>query len=26
MIEKLASEIERRCEELRKELPLNVWL
>ena len=26
MIEKLALEIERRCEELRKELPQNVWL
>ncbi|MGA7750292.1 MAG: hypothetical protein WCA63_09105 [Gallionella sp.] len=26
MIEKLDAEIERRCEELRKELPLNVWL
>lgn len=26
MIEKLADEIERHCEELRKQLPLNVWL
>jgi len=26
MIEKLTVEIERRCEELRKELPSNVWL
>ena len=26
MIEKLTDEIERLCEELRKQLPLNVWL
>ena len=26
MLEKLLAQIERRCEELRKELPQNVWL
>ena len=26
MLDKLLAQIERRCEELRKELPQNVWL
>jgi hypothetical protein len=26
MLDKLLIQIERRCEELRKELPQNVWL
>jgi len=26
MLEKLLAQIEHRCEELRKELPQNVWL